>query len=329
MSLFREPVWVLQPAHADDHYVVNSLHWERFPDPLVMVFKTFALAALDHPYPPVLALTRRSQRMAVDTLSLRVRDLRVFAQRMADHDLADLAAVTARHLDLYQAHVLAMTITAPRKASLLGAVRILWGYRDVLPAPCRLPEAAPWGGASGNALANVTVRGGGTKTPRIAAATMESLLGWSLRMLEDFGPDIADAWHEYSRLNTGTHPSQERFHGLKAAARLKLFLAEAAKNGTALPGHPAGADDEPAVNGSHLGRMLGLPHNLSDAQLRRASLSGLPIARDCYIGVVRGRIDGRPWRDQPITVAEIQNLVRLLTAACFVIVSYLSGLRPG
>jgi hypothetical protein len=45
-----------------------------FPEQLVLVFKTFALAALDHPYPPLLAIERRSQRMAVDTVTMTVRD---------------------------------------------------------------------------------------------------------------------------------------------------------------------------------------------------------------------------------------------------------------
>ena len=52
LSRFGDAVWVLQPAHADAHHVVNSVHWSRFPPALVLPFKAFALAALDHPYPP-------------------------------------------------------------------------------------------------------------------------------------------------------------------------------------------------------------------------------------------------------------------------------------
>jgi len=328
LSRFGDAVWILQPAHPDAHHGVNSLHWPRFPAPLVPVFKTFALAVLDHPYPPVLALGRRSQRMAVDTVALTLRDLRVFAQWMAGQGLADLPGVTGSWLDAYRSHVLALATSAPRKAKLLGTVRILWGFRDTLPGQCRLPEAAPWNGASGRGLARVPPSGGGCKTPRIAAATMESLLGWSLRMVEDFGPDIAGAWQEYRQLRDGTHPSQRRFDGLTRSGRVALFIADAQRDGTALPGQRS-TDGGSQPDLPHLSRLLGLASNLSPGQLRRVTESGLPIAPGSFLGTVSGRLDGRPWRAQPITAGEIRDLVRFLTAACFVIVCYLSGLRPG
>ncbi|MGH3533185.1 MAG: hypothetical protein ACRDR6_16790 [Pseudonocardiaceae bacterium] len=328
LSVFADAVWILQPAHPDAHHSVNSLHWDRFPEPLVTTFKTFTLAVLDHPYPPVLAIERRNPRMAIDTVTLAVRDLRVFAQWMSDQGMGSLREVTASRLDAYRAHVLALAVSAPRKAKLLNAVRVLWGFRDLLPEQCRLPEAAPWKGTSGHSIAKVPVRGGGDKTPRIAPETMEALLAWSLRMLEDLGPDIADAWQEYRQLNDGTHPTQRRFDGLTRTGRLTRFLTDARRDGTALPGQ-RGADGGWELAPSHLSRLLGLSSNLSSGQLRRASQSGLPIAPGSFVGAIRGRLDGRHWRDQPITVEDIQDLVRFLTAACFVIVCYLSGLRPG
>ena len=40
-------------------------------------------------------------------------------------------------------------------------------------------------------------------------------------------------------------------------------------------------------------------------------------------------IDGRPWQDSPIAVSELRNLIRMVAAACFVAICYLSGARPG
>jgi integrase len=329
LSRFADPVWIVQPAHADAHHSVNSLHWSRFPGHLVPVFKTFTLAVLDHPYPPVLAIERRSPRMAIDTVSLTVRDLRVFAQWLNDQGIPALPEVTPSALDAYRAHVLALGIPATRKAKLLNVIRILHGFRDLLPGQCQLPEAAPWGGASGHGLAKVTIRGGGCKTPRIAAATMDALLAWSLRMLEDLGPDIAAAWEEYCQLNDGTHPSQRRYDGLAPAERLARFLTDAQRDSTALPGQ-RDAGGRWQVNASHLSRLLGLDSNLPAGQARRAAAaSELPIAPGSFIGTIRGQVDSRHWQDQPITIGKIQDLVRYLTAACFVIISYLSGLRPG
>ncbi|MET8517857.1 hypothetical protein [Streptomyces sp. NPDC005077] len=53
------------------------------------------------------------------------------------------------------------------------------------------------------------------------------------------------------------------------------------------------------------------------------------MAGDFFIGSVTRRVDGRPWRDKPITVSELPDLVWVVAAACFVIVFYLSGMRPG
>ncbi|WP_326642294.1 hypothetical protein OG884_04105 [Streptosporangium sp. NBC_01755] len=329
LSRFDDAVWVLHPAHPDAHHGVNSLHWERFPPHLVLVFKTFTLAVLDHPYPPVLAIERHSQRMAIDTVALTLRDLRVFAQWMADQGLESLPEVSGSRLDAYHSHVLALATSASRKARLLNSIRMLWGYRDLLPEQSRLPEAAPWNGASGHGLAMVPPRGGGNKTPRIAPATMESLLAWSLRMLEDFGPDIADAWEEYNQLCDGTHSSQRRFAGVARRDCLAIFLADARAEGVSLPGR-LGQDGAVEVDEAHLLRLFGGRRGrLGVRLLRQVRESGLPIAAGSFLGTIGGQLDGRPWRDRPITVDEVHDLVRFLTAACFVIVCYLSGMRPG
>jgi integrase len=229
----------------------------------------------------------------------------------------------------YRGHVLALAKSARRKAELLGAVRILWAYRDHLPGAARLATANPWHGASGHSLAQVPPASHTNKTPRIAPATMASLLAWSLRMVEDFGPDIADAWAEFRELRAGTHPSQRRFEGLAPRDRLALFLADARRDGTALPGRRR-QDGTREVNQSHLRRLLGQrPGTLTAAQLRQVQQSGLPIATGSYLGAIRGQLDGTPWRDRPITVDELPDLVRLLAAACFTTTCYLSGMRPG
>jgi hypothetical protein len=56
---------------------------------------------------------------------------------------------------------------------------------------------------------------------------------------------------------------------------------------------------------------------------------GVPIADDCYLGMITGEVEGRPWRDRPITASELPLLVRILVAASFVVLCYLTGARPG
>jgi hypothetical protein len=210
---------------------------------------------LDHPYPEDEAIATGCAQLGIATVEIKLRDLRVFAEWIRDRGLRQLCEVTDRELDAYLAHVLALAKSPGRKTSLLGSVRTLWVFREHLPQECQLATVAPWGGASAHSLAGQPPPGRENKTPRIAPATMESLLAWSLRMLEVIGPDIRDAWTEYKQLG---------------------------------------------------------PSQLSP-----------------QFGAITGRIDGHPWQDHPITVRQLFDLVRFLSAASFVIVCYLSGARPG
>lgn len=47
---FGDEVWPLTAAHADAHTATRNIIWSWFPDPFVLPLKTFALAALTHPF---------------------------------------------------------------------------------------------------------------------------------------------------------------------------------------------------------------------------------------------------------------------------------------
>ncbi|TDK92618.1 hypothetical protein EUA03_05420 [Mycolicibacterium mucogenicum] len=57
---------------------------------------------------------------------------------------------------------------------------------------------------------------------------------------------------------------------------------------------------------------------------------GLPIREGAPLLLVpSGLIDGQRWRDDPIDESETRPLARHLMAACFIVIAYLSGMRPG
>ncbi|WP_198145494.1 integrase [Frankia sp. EAN1pec] len=161
---------------------------------------------------------------------------------------------------------------------------------------------------------------------------MEALLGWALTMVETIGPDIRDAWKELARLEAGTHPSQRIYDGLSVPARLDLFVRRAAENGTPLPGRST-AGKAVAVNGAHVLRLVGVPPDkrfgLPPQQRALLEESGLPVATNTYIGTITGHIDRVPWRAEPISVPELPTMIRMLYASAFVVICYLSGMRPG
>lgn len=331
MSRFGDPVWTLQPAHPDAHQGVWAIHWEKFPPRLVLPFKTVCLALLDHPVPESWG-TRAGRDMAVMTLADWVRHMRVLATWMDDRGLS-LNGLTDRQLDAYRGHVTALAVRPDRKRDLLNTVVLMHAYRDLMPAECRLGTRSLWRGAAGENLIPVPPAGRVNKTRRIAPETMEPLLAWSLRVLEDIGPDIAAACRAWQQVRQCSHPPQEGFTGLSQRQRLAVLLARTAESGGALPGKRDAAG-QLAPDEHWLCRLLGAPplgqHLTSRLQRRMVAESGLPLAEGCPLGTpVTGTIDGRPWRDRPITAGELPELTRILTGALFVTVCYLSGMRPG
>lgn len=326
-SRFSDEIWRLTPAHPDAHNVVNGIRWNQFPPLLVPQFKAFVLAALDHPFPLELAVGRADELPSVATIWHWSIGLRVFAEWLTERGIKQLNEITDTDLEAYRVHVLSLNRTPARKMPLFNAVRALWAYRVHLPEDCRLASLNPWGGASGLQLANAPGPGRVNKTPRIAPATMEALLAWALRVVENIGPDIRDAWIEYRQLDDGTHPTHRHYNGLGLPGRIDMFLTHAKREGRTIPGHLV--DGQWEINWQHLGRVLGRWSSWPTVHKQRVRAARLPIAEGSYVGDITGRVHGLPWRDRPITTQELPGLIRVLSAACFITICYLSGARPG
>jgi integrase len=168
---------------------------------------------------------------------------------------------------------------------------------------------------------------------------MEVLLMWALRFVQDFAGDIVAAAREEQRLwarggtsrgKAGTTVSR-RSTGERGLA-LQAFLARLRNEGGSLPGRRT-EDGTLEVNWSHITRLLDTGANYFYAggpTRRMVQESGLPVSeRPLLETPVTGRVGLHPWRTERIAYDEARHLSRLLTTACFIVVSYLSGARPG
>ncbi|WP_055469080.1 hypothetical protein [Streptomyces ardesiacus] len=330
LSRFGDPVWHIKPAHPDAHLNITPLTWDYYPTIFERPFKTFFLAALDHPYPGNPDTVQRGgERASVATFRYWFVDLQVFVEWLVGAGVFRLCDVTERHLDAYRTYVLGLARKTGRKVDLLAAVRTLWLYGPHLPAEGRLATGYPWPGAPEDELKSPS-GGRENKTPRIAPTTMVALLAWALHVIEVVGPDVREAWVAYQQFRAGTHAFQAEFHGLSTGDRIARFITRCRREGTPLPGHRT-ENGERSINYSAIERMLQTTTVLrfTPNQKRTIRDSGLPIAEDTYVGQITGLIDGRPWRDEPITVSDLRNLIRMVASACFVVICYLSGARPG
>ena len=329
MSRFGDQVWHVQPAHRDAHLQIPAISWSTFPAALARHFRTFFLAALDHPVPVEPGGRQRpAEQASVGSFPYWVIDMRVLASWLDEQGFGNLSEVRDADLEAFRTYVLGLERTGRRKSDLISAVRLLWLFSEHMPAPCRLDSGFPWAGQSAKDVVEAPAgTGHENKIPRIADDTMEALLAWVLIMIEDIGPDIRDAWHEYQQLEAGNHRSQARYRGTRTE-RLHQYIAHSQGQGVPLPGHPDGS-----MNHGHIKRLIGIPkghrQEMSAPMLRLIAESDLPIVPFTGVGQITGRVHGRPWREHPITVEELPTLVRLLSAALFTAICYLSGMRPG
>ncbi|RSR98494.1 site-specific integrase [Streptomyces sp. WAC04189] len=329
MSRFGDEQWHVQPAHRDAHLQISAISWSSFPAELRQHFRTFFLAALDHPVPVEPGGRQRpAEQASVGSFPYWVIDMRVLALWMDEQGCRDLSDVRNVDLASFRTYVLGLDRDGRRKSDLITAVRLLWLFSEYMPAQCRLDCDFPWAGQTAKEVVGASAgTGRENKTPRIADDTMEALLAWALVMIEQVGPDIRDAWHEYQQLETGKHISQVRYTGTREE-RLRAYLSYCRQQGIALPGHEGGG-----INYGHVKRLMGIPkahrQGVPAAMLDLLVGSGLPVAPFSGVGRITGQVHGRPWREHPIAVGELPTLVRLLSAALFTAVCYLSGMRPG
>lgn len=167
---------------------------------------------------------------------------------------------------------------------------------------------------------------------------MSALLAWSLRFVETFAEDITAAFSEHlvlserSGRNRGGRdiPPPRRPKGA-LTDDLRVLLSDYREQERPLPGIRDN-DGTLRVNRSHIAKVLDTARGALDVPSNRAVFAemGLPIIEGTPLDApVTGRLDGRPWHDGAIDYTEAGFLARHLSTACFIVISYLSGMRSG
>jgi integrase len=337
LSRFDDDRWVLTPAIFEDHAKATSVNFAPLPACFQPTAKCYVFQQLDHPDPPGLP-GGSCGRLAVHTIATNFKHLAAFLYWLHGRGITRLAEVTTDDLDAYLRDVLAAGRGADLMADRVNEIRRLWAARALLPVGDRLPGTPPWHGADTATLVGRRLAATENRTPRIHPETMNRLLAWALRFVEVFADDILAARAEHTTLSQrnararqrGECPPPDRWSGdLQRDVRAllnELRAADAPLPGRTLP------DGRRGVDWWHLGRML----NCGAGSLRRPEVrrivdaSGLPVADGAWLrAAITGRLDGRPWRDRPIRFEEAPALARHLSAACFMVIAYLSGMRPG
>jgi len=337
---FSDPVWDLYAAVPDRHSSRTSIHWERFPKPFRHACKLYVFALInivDHA--PRLASAAASIP-SIKTIVADLTGLRQFVRYLANRGLRGFPEVTTAHLDHYLGHVIKQPATAQLRNRMLVAVQRLHIYKETVPDSCRLPIRTLWGGS--NAYDLIGQRGSARhrecRTPRIHPDVMHPLLSAALLVIDTIATDIRPATTQLVALRVLAlrlgaplmdHRRGAPPRGRVARDHLERLLSALEAQKYPLPGRD---DGEGTVVDLHALALAGVVEY--DA-LRRSSgiailaRSDLPIQADLLRVPNVSTVDGRPWRDQPVEAAELPNLIRHVTAACYIVIAYLSGIRVG
>jgi hypothetical protein len=336
LSRFGADRWSLNEAIFEQHMKSVVLNFSTVPEPLRLTTKYYVWQLINADAP---GRVRTAERPALGTIQSGFSGLKKFLWWLHRQQVTEFSQITHELLDDYLRDVVDTDdLALDRKYRLIVEVRRLWCYRDSLPGPMRLPVLPPWGGDPARELFQRTRPKRDNLTPRITEATMQTLLAWALRFVEEFSADIIPAFHEYRFLHH-RNPTRRYRHGETTyprrgdiEQRMAAYLDRLRRTGGSLPGR-ADEDGTVRVDWNHVAKILACsPFGDDDARPAARMLleSGIPVADSIYLQTpITATYDGIAWHDGPIAYAEALSLARLLTTASLIIISYLSGARVG
>ena len=201
LSRFVDDRWDLNPAIFEEHNRSSSLNFALVPAELRLAAKHYVWQLLNHPEPRPVA--GRTGRLAVVTVEgVFTASLQFVLKWLAEQGVTQLCQVTQEMLDDYVDALKDDEVSIERCYRRINEIRRLWAYRHILPPSIRLPDAPPWAGEVIQDLMGRTRGDRENRTRRIGEVTMQSLLRWALRFVEDLAEDILAAHAEYLGLRS-------------------------------------------------------------------------------------------------------------------------------
>lgn len=338
LSRFGDDCWDLNPAIFEDHMSSTVVNFTLLPTELRIAAKFYVWQLLNH------AEARAFRRAGAGRIAVRtvanafLNGMKFALEWFAEQGVTEFCQVTDALLDDYLAALLDDEVPLERCYRRLTEIRRLWAHRHILPSTMRLPDSPPWGGADTRDLLDRPYTTRANRTRRIGEPTMQMLLVWAIRFVEDFAEDILSAHAEYLDVHSrfpdgkkaGERPWAHRHRRGELEPRVVAYLQELERRGEGLPGRRRD-DGQLEIAWTHLSAILSCSFAFKKTATGRLVLeSGLPISEHIYLDApATGLLDGRPWRENRITYQEAPQFARLLSTACFIVVAYLSGARAG
>lgn len=322
LSRYTDQRWDFSPLEGPG-VMGHSLNLERFGEPLRESFRRAAWALVNLPIAEALTErpgSNRVRRPSVGTMLIIFHHWSAFSKWMISRDIARLCDLAIDDLDAYALSVSTSHSKSTPPVKALYSVSLLWGYAPHLPKHDRLIRP-PWEDSGLSEYLPSAVSTNENLTPPIHPAVMSPLLIWAMHFVDDFADDILAAWADRERmLNSLPKQSDTTAHG-----RIIKLINEYRSTGKPLPGFCAG--ERLKLASTYLATLAGTTPDQAAHAVRRYGSDLSIVAAAPLPTPINGRLDNKPWLPY-IDFHEADILMVRLSAACTIVLFYLSGMRP-
>ena len=324
VSRFSDETWILDPAgstptHRSSVYFGSAP--VRFQDSLKRL--VWCAVNLDTPIDGLSQRPKAPPRLAIGSIGTFVHGgWRPFLEWLDEQHIGSISDVDAADLVAYRAHVAQQPTSVLSKDMRMGGLWRMWQYAPCLPPEDRLMQP-PWEGADPDDFDDWDRRRPHhpeNRTHPIGSDTMGALLVSCMHFVDTFSGDILAAKQRCDDMNAAVRQHQRDGD----RDRWTEYLDGLRRSGQPLPGRTL-----PGRGTGLAERYLAATLDVSLNVMLRNRPDDIAISVGAPLDVeIRGRIDGQKWTEA-IDAHEIDDWMRRLATACTVVVSYLSGMRPG
>ncbi|GAB3009916.1 hypothetical protein GCM10023080_090150 [Streptomyces pseudoechinosporeus] len=334
VNRYGAPTWPMAPLIGNPSAPRETIHWMKFPDATREEFRLIAWHLVNRALPDTFLVGKVPSwrtRQSGPSIYGAVLAWGHFAHWLDKRGITSLDACTEEIFHDYGLHLSRRPgIGRSTVGQRLTALTRLWAFDEGSVLPRGIAEP-PWNREGrDDYLPAATSSGGENSTEPLSPATVGPLLIWALRVVEDFADDILAAWAEKRRLTARVAEVKPTPASL---ALLRTYFNDLVERGQPIPthDHPGGrrfaltyiADTIGASHGQTNG-VVGSRHGgMGLEQYMLSNPGGCPLDIP-----VTGLVEGKSWK-QALDFTEAAAMMRHLGTATFIVLSYLTGMRPG
>ncbi|MFD4659677.1 integrase [Kitasatospora sp. NPDC058444] len=333
LSIYADDDWSLAPMIANPGAARVRIDWSPVPAALREEMRLAAWMMINTELPAGVLVGHPAwhSRLGPHGIYDTVRRWHRFAHWLTEQGIPSLAGCTADSFTAYAAHHANRPgATRGDATKELVALTRLWAFDAASAAPAG-PAMPPWQryGVDDYLPAVPAVGRGENSREPLAEGTIGPLLIWALRMVDDFAADILAARQEAQDL---TERAEQTAGTRESMARLARYLDRLVERGEPVPARRHKGEHQ--VSLIYIAAQAGCPPRQVNSHLatdRRKGLRDYLRSRPgrCPLSTqVTGTVGGRPWAEA-LDFTEIPQLMRHLATACFIVLAYLTGMRPG